>query len=501
VNTQDTHIQATHIWAKCLNIIRAELSEDEFNNWFKPINAKKFGQDTLVLELPSEFYYEWIEENYVAILRKAIQSVIGPKANLSYEIVVDRGNAVRPSAKKAITPPPTNRNGQKRTIAQLPKVPTVDPKDYDFYGQYHPPTGNYHVNQNLIRSDEQLNSNLNKTYAFETFIEGDSNRVAKNAGITIANRPGGTSFNPFVIFGDVGLGKTHLVQAIGNEIINQHPGQFVLYISCEQFGSQFVTALANRSVQSFTDFYLTVDVLIVDDIQFLSGKEKIQEAFFHIFNRLHQARKQVIITSDKPPQALRGLQERLLSRFKWGLTASVDTPSFETRKQIILSKIASEGVTLDESVIDYIAQQVDTNIRELEGVLISLLANASISGMDPTVELAQKTIQNLITETKKTLTIDWIQAECASHYNVTVTELKSRNRKKEIALARQSAMYLAKMHTSISVKAIAEAFGGKDHSTVVHAAKSIDNKLKVDSNLVAHIDSLRRKLDIQLEQE
>jgi chromosomal replication initiator protein len=340
----------------------------------------------------------------------------------------------------------------------------------------------------------QQESHLNERYTFQTYIEGDCNRLARSAGQAVADRPGATSFNPLMVYGGVGLGKTHLVQAIGNDIINNHQGKFVLYVTSEKFTNQFLEAVKGGNIQSFSHFYLQVDVLIIDDVQFLAGKEKTQEIFFHIFNHLHQSGKQIIMTSDCPPRELKGLQERLLSRFKWGLTADIQAPDLETRMAIIQRKVEQEGLQIPTEVIEYLANSVDTNMRELEGVLISLLAHASLNRRAIDLELTKATLQNIVQEIDTEVNIDFIQKTVGAYFDISPEQMKGKSRKREFVVARQVAMYFAKEFTTHSLKGIGSHFGGRDHSTVIHAVQSVNDMMETDSKFKHSVTELTKKL-------
>jgi len=300
-----------------------------------------------------------------------------------------------------------------------------------------------------------------------------------------------------MIYGGVGLGKTHLGHAIGNDIKVQYPEKFVLYVSSEKFINQFIKAVQNNEVQGFTNFYLQVDVLIIDDVQFFSGKEKTQEIFFHIFNHLHQSSKQIVMTSDCPPRNLKGLQERLLSRFKWGLTADLQQPDFETRIAIINTKMDSEGITIPDEVVEYLAYSVDTNIRELEGVLISLIAHASLNRIEIDLELAKQVLKNIVHDIETEVGIDYIQKTVSEFYNLNVGQLKDKTRKKEIVIARQIAMYFSKEYTNHSLKSIGYHFGGRDHSTVIHAVQSVNDMMDVNNNFRNSMDDIKKRLKLR----
>jgi chromosomal replication initiator protein len=309
--------------------------------------------------------------------------------------------------------------------------------------------------------------------------------------MAVAQRPGITSFNPLLIYGGVGLGKTHLVQAIGNHIKSHLRDKKVLYVSSEKFTNQFINAIKSNTLQDFTDFYMKVDTLILDDVQFLSGKEKTQDTFFHIFNHLHQSGRQIIMTSDRRPSELQGLQDRLLSRFKWGLTADLQQPDFETRIAIIQRKLQAEGIYIDAGVIEYVAHSVNTNVRELEGVIISLMAQASLVRRDIDLELAKSVLKDIVTSEEREVNIDTIQDLVADYYDVTVADLKSKSRKKELVYPRQVAMYFAKEFTNLSLKSIGYHFGGRDHSTVIHAIQTISDLMEQEDAVKEAVQKIR----------
>ena len=408
----------------------------------------------LTIQVPSQFFYEWLEDNYVNLLRKALDYAIGRDGLLEYSIIVDKGNDKHQPLTMNVSTPKSPSSSRPDNFATDPRMGThIKLKDHD---------------------SMNLDTYLNPNYSFDNFIEGDCNRLARSAGFAVAQRPGLTSFNPLMMYGGVGLGKTHLVQAIGNYIMNHFDNKLVLYVSSEKFTNQFINSIKNNTLQDFTDFYMKVDVLAIDDVQFLSGKEKTQDTFFHIFNHLHQLGKQIIMTSDRPPRELVGLQDRLLSRFKWGLTADLQTPDFETRIAIIQKKIQSEGIAIDYDVIEYVAHSVNSNVRELEGVIVSLMAQASLTRREIDVELAKNTLRNIVMNEDKEVTIDTIQEIIADYFQVTIADLKSKSRKKEVVYPRQLAMFLAKEYTDLPLKSIGYHFGGRDHSTVIHSIQTIN---------------------------
>ena len=465
------------VWNDCLRVIKDNVAEQSFSTWFQPIVPLKCQDDILTIQVPSQFFYEWLEEHYIHILKKAIGSVLGPDARLEYSVIVDKGNKKNS---------PLSVNLPNRTGSKNPN-----------FGQ----NGNReeYVSPFQLKSVDTLyqESQLNPNNTFDTYIEGDCNRLARSAGYAVANKPGVTSFNPLMLYGGVGLGKTHLVQAIGNEIKNNLSGRFVLYVSSEKFTNQFIDALKNNKIQEFQNFYMQVDVLIIDDVQFLAGKERTQEIFFHIFNHLHQAGKQIVMTSDCPPRDLKGLQERLLSRFKWGLTADLQQPDYETRVAIIQRKMQSDGIPIPDNVIEYLAYSVDTNVRELEGVLISLIAHASLNRVEIDLELAKQTLKNIVHDIETEVGIDYIQKTVSEYFKVKVESLKDKIRKKEIVIARQVAMYFAKEYTNHSLKSIGYHFGGRDHSTVIHAVQSVNDMMDTNAAFKSSVEELKKKLKMK----
>lgn len=459
-------------WEKCLLFIKERIPAQSFSTWFEPIQPVKLHNGVLTIQVPSQFFYEWLEENYVHLLKQAIKSQIGENGRLEYSVVVDRGNdSVKPTT---VSVSGTSNSHNKSRVNGYDAY-----KNPDFYQEL------------------KNNSNLNPSYRFENFIEGDCNRLARSAGFAVAQKPGITSFNPLMFYGGVGLGKTHLVQAIGNEIISTDNTKKIIYVASEKFTNQFIDALRNNNLQDFINYYKEVDVLILDDVQFLREKEKTQEIFFHIFNHLHQGGKQIIMTSDCAPKDLKGLQERLVSRFKWGLTADLQAPDFETRMAIIQTKMQADGISIPEEVVEYIAYTVDTNIRELEGVVISLIAHASLAKSQIDLELAKQILKNIVTDIDSEVGIDYIQKTVSDYFKVNQEDLKAKTRKKEIVIARQVAMYFSKDYTNHSLKSIGYHFGGRDHSTVIHAVQSVNDMIDTNAKFRFAIDELKKKLKIR----
>lgn len=340
----------------------------------------------------------------------------------------------------------------------------------------------------------KIESQLNPNYNFENYIEGDSNRLARSASMAVSNKPGGTSFNPLLIYGGVGLGKTHLSQAIGVRIKERYPEKTVLYISAEKFTQQYIDSVKANTRNDFIHFYQMIDVLIVDDVQFLSGKSGTQDVFFHIFNHLHQNGKQVILTSDKAPVDMQDIEQRLLSRFKWGLSAELMAPDYETRISILQSKMFRDGVEIPEEIVEYIAKNIKTNVRELEGVLISLIAQASFNRKEFTLPLIKQIVDKFVKNTKKEVSIDYIQKVVSKYFEMDVTTLQSKTRKRHIVQARQLAMFFAKRMTKASLASIGSQIGSRDHATVLHACKTVDNLTETDKQFRKYVDELTKKL-------
>jgi chromosomal replication initiator protein len=341
-----------------------------------------------------------------------------------------------------------------------------------------------------------VDSNLNPTYSFDNFVEGDCNRLARSAAFAVSNKPGGTAFNPLLIYGGVGLGKTHLAHAIGIGIKNQFPNKTVLYTQAETFTRQFIDSIKNNTTNDFINFYKLMDVLIIDDVQFFAGKEKTQDAFFHIFNHLHQTGKQLVLTADKAPVEMKGIEQRLLSRFKWGLSADVQPPGLETRIAILEKKIYGNGVDLPADVLEYLAYSINTNIREMEGALTSLIAQGSLNKKSITIELAKKMIDKFVKNTAREVSMDYIHKIVCDYFNLPIELLKSKTRKREVVQARQIAMYFAKKMTKWSLASIGAQCGGKDHATVLHACRTVNNLAETDKQFRGYLEDLEKKLNV-----
>ncbi|MBO6881565.1 MULTISPECIES: chromosomal replication initiator protein DnaA [Winogradskyella] len=471
-------ITAESVWSNCLAFIKDNIQPQAYKTWFEPIQAVKLSGNALSIQVPSKFFYEWLEEHYVKILKVSLTKELGEDAKLVYVIKMENtyGNK-QPFTEKI---PSSNRSAVKSQDVDVP----FDNKSPELKNPFVIPG---------IRN-VKIESQLNPSYTFENFLEGDSNRLARNAGIAVANKPGGTSFNPLLIFGGVGLGKTHLAHAIGVDIKDKYPEKTVLYISAEKFTQQYIDSVKKNNRNDFIHFYQIIDVLIIDDVQFLSGKTGTQDVFFHIFNHLHQNGKQVVLTSDKAPVDMQDIEQRLLSRFKWGLSAELQTPDFETRVSILKNKLYRDGVEMPEEIVEYVAKHIKTNVRELEGAIISLIAQSSFNKKEITINLAKDIVEKFVKNTKREVSIDYIQKVVSDYFQMDVSTLQSKTRKRHIVQARQLAMFFAKKYTKASLASIGSQIGQRDHATVLHACKTVDNLSSTDKQFRKYVEDLAKKL-------
>ena len=469
------------VWASCLKIIKDNVNLQSFKTWFEPIEPVKLEDDVLTIQVPSQFFYEWLEEHYVTLLRKTIKRELGVNARLEYRIVVE--NSSGGNSPFTIDYPNYNTGANKNPEIAAPLVMGTSIK-----------------NPFVIPGLKKVNieSGLNANYNFDNFIEGDCNRLCRSAGYAVAQKPGGTAFNPLVLYGGTGLGKSHLAQAIGNEVKQNFPNKTVLYTNAERFTNQFIESLKNNSVNDFVHFYQLIDVLIIDDIHFFANKAKTQDIFFHIFNHLHQESKQIVLTSDRPPRDLEGVEERLLSRFKWGLSADLQAPDFETRVAILEKKMYADGIELPKEVVEFVAYNITNNVRELEGALVSLLAQASLNKKQIDLDLAKKIVKNFVKNMSREVSIDFIQKAVCDYFEVPVEKLKEKTRKRQVVQARQLSMYLSKNFTKHSLKAIGKHFGGRDHSTVIHSCQAIQNLMDTDAKFRESVDDLQKKIQMSI---
>ncbi|MDX2128233.1 MAG: chromosomal replication initiator protein DnaA [Chloroherpetonaceae bacterium] len=466
---------ASEVWNQCLDFLRDNLNPQAFSTWFEPITAVSLVGEELTVQVKSHFIYEFIEENYYNILRSSLIKFVGPGAKMLYSVEV------------------------VKTQDQMPSVTLTLPQQHIEQQSELTP---YRISQNrkiseLFRANvERFQSYLNPKYSFDNYIKGDCNVLAYAAAKSVAENPGNNSYNPLFIYGGVGLGKTHLIQSIGNYARAKQKAEFVLYVSSEKFTIDFVSAIQNDRIREFAEFYRSIDLLIIDDIQFFAGKEKTQEEIFHIFNALFQSNKQIVLSSDRPLKDIRDIEERLLSRFASGLSADLQLPDYETRLAILNRKSEEHGITLARDVSQFICTNVNSNIREMEGCLIKLLATASISGQEIDLALAKNALRDIIREKSKTVTLEMIEKVVADYFGLSANDLKGKSRKQEIAEARQVAMFLSKNQTGKTLKTIGLHFGGRDHTTVMHAVSTIESKLNSSFETRQTVDELRRRLDI-----
>ena len=466
------------IWNNCLSVIKDNVTEEAYKTWFEPIVPVSLDNNLFILQVPSPFFAEFLDEHHLNLLKPVIKRFAGEKVKLAYKLPVDSS-----ASNGTMTVPSSNRSVPKNPIGQPPPQRLSD-------GPINP-----FVIPGLKKL--QIDSQLNENYTFDNFIEGDCNRLARSAGMKIAKEPGKTAFNPLVIYSGTCLGKTHLCHAIGLETKRLHPEKTVLYVQAEQLSTQYVTANKNNNRPDFINFYQMIDVLIIDDIQFLAGKAGTQDVFFHIFNHLQQNNKQIVITSDKFPSELQGMEDRLLSRFKWGLAADLQAPDLPTRTSIIREKLYDNGITFPDEVVQYIASNVRNNIRELEGVMNSLMAQSLLNKRAVTLEMAQQIIDRFVRNTVKEVSVEYIINIVCEYFKISPEQLALKTRKRQVVQARQIAMYLAKKYSNASLAAIGQQCGKKDHATVHHACKTIANQLETDKQFKVMFADIEKKIALQ----
>lgn len=467
----------TEIWNRCLEILRDNLNEDTFKTWFGPIKPISLEDQVLKIEVPSDFWREYIEEHFIGILSKILRREIGPSAKLVYKVKLLDDIFIE----------------QRPKVGRIRNVEMPIPAAGEHY------TGSAYAIPGLRKLN--IEPCLNPIYTFENFIEGGCNRLGRSAGQSIAANPGRSTFNPLFIYGGPGLGKTHLAQAIGIAVKERFPEKVVLYVNANTFQNQYMnaacaakTAKDGNKAADFLRFYQLIDVLIIDDVQEFAEKKGTQGALFHIFNYLHQSGKQLILTSDKPPVDLQGLDQRLLSRFKWGLSAELLPPAYETRLAILKAKCAREGVDIAEDVLSFVARSVKTNVRELEGILYSLIANATFNRQEITLDVARQLVDKIVTEPKSEITVNRIQETVCSYFSISPEVFLSKTRKREIVQARQIAMYLSRSLTKTSLSSIGAQIGGKDHATVLHACNTVSDLMDTDRSFRGFVHDIERVL-------
>jgi len=481
-------VTAASAWARCLEIIKDNINYQKYTSWFHPIKPVALENKTLTIQVPSQFWYEWLEEHYYNIMRSTITKVLGEGARFEYSIVLEKAEQ--------------DHDGRAVRMPQR-SAPPMPPESGASYGHngYHPSYSTESIQNPFVIPGirkGKIDPNLNENYIFSQFIEGDCNRLARSAAIAISENPGKNSFNPFFIYGGVGLGKTHLVQSIGNKIRQDFGDEFsILYISSDQFTNEFVHAIRNNRAREFSMFYRNIDVLIVDDIQFFSGKEKTQEEFFHIFNALHQDGKQIIMTSDRAPKDIQDIEERLISRFNWGLSADLQMPDYETRYAILEKKAMENGIEFEAEIFEFIAHNFKSSVRDLQGAIIKLLATASLQKIDNIdLPMAKRILKDLIKETKKHISIEDIQRLVCDYFGIDPNKVREKTRKQEIVEARQIAMYLSKTMTKSSLKTIGLHFGGRDHSTVIHAIHTVEDRQETSPKFSQIVKDIQQRIEL-----
>ena len=467
--TQEKHIS---VWTNCLNFIQQNIDPKQFNLWFKPIRPVSLVESTLTVEVPSEFFREYLEGAYLDLLKAALKKELGIAAKLIYVVTpVQR--------QQPLVYPGAHGNAPvNKTISVETYTKAGNPGPFVFPG--------------IQRV--QVNPQLNPVYCFENLVVGECNKMGFTAGESISDAPGKTAFNPLFLFGGPGLGKTHLAQAIGISIKKKYPELVVLYVPANRFKTQYMDAVnVKNKLTDFLAFYMKMDVLIMDDIQDLVGPST-QNAFFNIFNHLHQSGKQLIFTSDRPPVELENFEARLLSRLKWGLSVELQKPDFTTRLEMLKTRAFREGVKLSDDVLHFLATRIKSNFRELEGALISLIANATLAHKEITVELAESITEKIVGEQQTDVTIDKVQKVVCDYFNITRDTLLSKTRKRQIVQARQIAMYMSRSLINCSLSTIGAEIGGKDHATVLHACTTVSDLMSTDKTFKQYVTDIEKML-------
>ena len=434
-------------WERCLRQIAQEIPERAFTSWFSPLRFIDFADGQLTVSAPNRFVCEFIEGHYLDLLQRVLNAVFGKNVRLQYSL-------------KKLTDSDETDNETTRT--KVDKKSGLDPR-------------------------------LNTAYTFDTFVEGESNRLARSVALSIAEKPGQETFNPFFLYGPSGVGKTHLVNAVGVRLHETSPEKRVLFVSAHLFKTQYTDSVIHNKFNDFVNFYQTIDVLIIDDIQELTTA-KTQHAFFHIFNHLQQNHRQLIITCDRPPVLFEGIEERMLTRFKWGMVAEIERPDIELRRAILFSKIKRDGLSIPSEVVQYIAQNVSDNVRDLEGIVNSLMAYSVVYNCDIDLQFTEHVITRYVNLEKKELTLDDILRKVCGHYGVKVRDVQSKSRKQGIVQARQLAMFLSRKFTDMPLAAIGRRIGGRDHSTVLHSCSQVERRIAVDKPFRREVEELECEL-------
>lgn len=461
---------AQSLWTdQCLPIIRNNVDEKQFRTWFDPIRIISFEQQVLTFGLPSQYFYEFLSEHFGRLIFSVVRRVFGEDTQLKYSLMVDQTHHLTVDIEPVSSQVMPARARQATDGNKAPS-PLQAPMPQD------------------------LDPQLNRNYNFENFIEGMSNKLPRSVGQAIAEHPKQTTFNPLFIYGPSGVGKTHLVNAIGTRIKELYPMKRVLYVSAHLFQVQYTDSVRKNTVNDFINFYQTIDVLIIDDVQEFASLTKTQNTFFHIFNHLHQNGKQLILTSDRPPTALQGMEDRLLTRFKWGLLAELEKPNQQLRHDILESKIRREGLKIPEDVVDFVSENVNDSVRELEGVVNSLMAYSVVWNRDIDLPLAEQILKRAVKTENKPITIDMILDKVCNYFNVKQEDVFTKCRKQPVAQVRQIAMYLAQKHTNLSLARIGALIGKRTHATVLHSCNVVEDRLHVDKNFKSKMDEIEKLL-------
>lgn len=461
--TAEMNADINKVWDSCLTNIRNNVNERSFRTWFRPIVPVALDKNVLTVQLPNEFFYKHLEEHYLEVLKQTIRNELGPNARLEYQIIRQRETESANTKRK-------EKSQEKEVIRNPFVIPGIK----------------------KIRVEPQL---IGK-YTFDNFIEGDCNKLARSAGIRLAESPGSTAFNPLTIYGNSGLGKTHLAHAIGNLAISYKSDLKVLYVSTEKFTNQIIQAIKSGNISELVAFYQDLDLFILDDIHFLANREKTQEILFHIFNQIHHNGKQIVLTSDRPPKDLDGMDERLISRFKWGLSADLTAPDFETRMAIAQYKLEKERKQIPNEVLEYVCFNIRDNIRELEGLLTSLLFQANVTNAKIDIALAESILTKFIEKEQKEINVENIKSLVCDALEMDVRQVAGKSRKRDFVSARQIIMYLSKKYTNASYKEIGESFGGRDHSTVIHACKAVKDQIETNKLFRDKVKKLERDIEL-----
>lgn len=458
------------LWENCLVVIRDIIPGAAYNTWFAPIIPLKYEDNVLTIQVPSQFFYEYLEDKYIDLIQQTLFRVIGKDVILNYRILVETENNIAVEMRgEPKYSPATDKKNKKSILSKVPSpFDRVETSEFD--------------------------SQINSKYTFNNFFEGESNRLARTAAEAVGMNPAKTAFNPLFVYGKSGVGKTHLCHAIGSKVLEIYPDKKVLYVSAHLFKVQYTDARRFNTINDFINFYQNIDVLIIDDIQELSGLEKTQNTFFHIFNHLHQNNKQLVMTSDCSPTEMKGVEERLLTRFRWGLSVKLERPDIELREKILKHKVLTDGLTISDEVIDYIAENVTENVRDLEGIIVSLMAHSIINNRDIDLSLARRVMEQNIQFERRKITVQKIQDTVSDFFNVKKDLIQSASRKREIVQARQVTMFFIKKHTELSLAQIGVHVGNRNHATVLHACNTVKDLAEVDRGFRSDIDAIERIL-------